>query len=146
MDTTQKKTGTFFSFSQHEDIPQIPRVQDVLFALKLSERQEYYSSCARNSDFCYIQNVHIVVAAVGDRVNGLWSSSNEVEARRVVAQAIVDFCPEEARCLLRDAFVSAKRLAEGDLSALSTDESVLMDACTCPYHWETKRLRALSTD
>lgn len=145
VDTTPQNTKTLFSFNLHDDVPQIPRLQDVLYVLEISKRQEYYSICKENMDVVYLLNIRMVVEAVGNQVKALWPSDS-VEARRIVARTIVSLCPEEAKCLSREAFVNAKRDAEGTLSMPFKDGAEIIDACVCPYHKESRRLRALSTD
>ena len=145
MDTTSTNTKTLFIFNHHDDVPQIPRLQDVLYVLELSQRQEYYSICYQNNDVSYLMNIRIVVEAVGNKVKALWPS-DDAEARRIIARSIIDLCPEEARCLFREAFISAKRLAGDSVPGENGDETTLLEACTCSYCRETKRLRALSTD
>jgi hypothetical protein len=48
-------------------MPEIPRVVDVLYALRLSEEQDNYGFCMANHE-PYIENVMYVAAAVCARI------------------------------------------------------------------------------
>ena len=125
-----KKAGICFSYSTFAAVPEIPRVADVLFALRLSEHEENYSFCVNNHEI-YVANVHLVAAAVCFEVLFM-RPYDEAKARKIIAKAIVDLCPEEARCLFESAFVDAKIAAgEGLPVARSADRETLRWACVC---------------
>ncbi len=109
---------------------EIPAVEDVLFALRLSEMQENLSS-----DEIYADNVNLVVAAIGAEVATM-KPYNEALVRKIIAKVIVDLCPYRAKCLLNSRFVDA-RIAAGEKNWEVTknfSEETLLKACLCPRH------------
>ena len=130
---TLKKAGIRFDYCPDAVVPEIPYVQDVLYAMQLSDEQKNYDFCHGNHA-TYIVNVGLVIAAAGYQVlcMGLY---NEVKARSIIAKTIVDLCPEEAKCFFNSAFVEAKIMAGEELPvALSADREALQKACACPEH------------
>lgn len=77
--------------------PEIPEVQDVLFALRLSEQEECYSFCMANHE-PYIGNVHLVAAAVGTEIM-MAQPYDELAMRLAIAKVILALYPEHASCL-----------------------------------------------
>jgi hypothetical protein len=90
-----KRAGIRFDHCCSAVVPEIPHVQDVLYAMRLSDEQECYEFCVGNHS-TYVVNVGIVIAAVGYRVLGMERYS-EVTARTIIARAIIDLCPESAK-------------------------------------------------
>ena len=118
-----KKAGIRFDFCPNAVAPEIPYVEDVLFALRLTDEQKYYDFCVANHR-TYIVNVGLVIAAVGyavfDRDN-----FNEAESRKAIARAIIELCPEEAKCFFRSAYMEAKRIVGEEIPPADA-------ACLCP--------------
>ncbi|MDF1497149.1 MAG: hypothetical protein P1P90_03755 [Patescibacteria group bacterium] len=90
------KLGKLFSFSPDACVPEIPTAQDVLYALKLSDKDDKYNFCAANHS-TYVHNVHLASAAVAYAVFDM-DPYDEEQAKRIIADAIVQLCPAEARC------------------------------------------------
>jgi len=128
--TSPKNTKTF-DFNRYADVPQIPRVNDVLYALELSSLVEYYNVCKERKDTHYRSNVAMVIKAVGNKVSDLWSSDRLMEATEIVARTIVDMCPEDAACLRREAYINAKILAGDDVPPKDANVHELRRACIC---------------
>jgi hypothetical protein len=120
-----------FSYCPNAMVPEIPCMQDVLFALGLSKEQKHYDFCKGNHEV-YVDNVQLVVGKIGATVKSVWS--DEARVKRIIAQAIVDLCPPEARCLFNIAYVEAKIVAgkKGWEVVLNSSSEVLRQACTCP--------------
>lgn len=125
---TFKNAGIRFDHSEHAVVPEIPRVQDVLFALRLVERQEDYEFCVNNHS-PYVANVGLVIAATSDDVLNM-RRYDEGEARKIIARAIVDLCPEEARCLFSSAYIEALKTAGQIVPELTSREQIIA-ACSC---------------
>ena len=110
---TLVRIGIRFSYSRAATFPQIPYVQDVFFVLQLSDKKDernYYSSASANWPE-YIENLMLLAAAVAPMVLVPEGHYNGAEARKVIARAIMDLCPDEAKCLFNHAFVEAKKAA-----------------------------------
>lgn len=127
-----KKAGIQFSFCRYAVVPEIPRVQDVMFALRLSREQEYYEFCLWNHSV-YIGNIGLVIAAVSHQVLNQ-ERYYESAARRFIARAIVDLCPETAKCLFVSAYVQALEIAGETPPPKSASRDTLIAACHCPEH------------
>lgn len=118
-----KKAGIHFDFCLNAVVPEIPYVQDVLFALRLTDEQKYFDFCVANCR-TYIVNMGLVIAAVGYAIFDK-DHYNETESRKAIARAILDLCPEEAKCLFRSAYVEARKIVGEDIPPADA-------ACTCP--------------
>lgn len=99
-----------FSYCEHSVVPEIPRVQDVFYALRLSDKQECYEFCLCNHS-TYVRNTHLVAADVADEVLNMEPCYDEQEARRVVARRILDMAPDEAKTRHNDAIEQAIQIA-----------------------------------
>lgn len=97
-----------FSFCPEAAVPEIPYVQDVLYALRLSESDFYYGFCATNHS-TYVHNVHLVAAAVAHDVLNMEQGSEE-KARRIIAKKILEMCPEEVPRDFDNAVLGAEQL------------------------------------
>ena len=120
--------GIRMSYCECCMMPEIPEVQDVLYALQLSKEQAYYDVCLANHEV-YIANVYLVAAAIGFDATTM-RPYDEPAARKLIAQAIVELCPDHARCLFVHAYVAAKQLA-GDQVPEGLDGDRLREACRC---------------
>ncbi|MDD5438373.1 MAG: hypothetical protein PHC70_04480 [Patescibacteria group bacterium] len=122
-----------FSFGYCMDcvMPQIPTVQDVMYALHMSDQQESYDFCQSNHE-PYVANVHLVTAAAGFKVL-VMRPRDEQAMRKLIAEAIVALCPDEACCTLfaSSAYVKARREAGLDVP--------MHDPATCPHCLERER-------
>jgi hypothetical protein len=125
-----KRAGIHFDFCPNAVAPEIPYVQDVLFALRLTDEQKYFDFCVANHR-TYIVNVGLVIAAVGyvifDREH-----YNEAESRKAIARAILELCPEEARCLHRSAYIEARKIAREAIPPEGMSREQLLKRCSCP--------------
>lgn len=110
-------------------------MQDVLYVLQLSpDRHErgYYCPTGAANWSTYIENTLLVAAAVASRVLNM-EHYDEAKACKMIAKAIIDFCPPQAKCLFNSAFVEAQEEAEGMPSAFrSADCETLRATCGCP--------------
>lgn len=125
-----KKAGICFDFCLNAVVPEIPYVQDVLFALRLTDEQKYYDFCVANCR-TYIVNVGLVIAAVGYAIFDK-DHYNETESRKAIARAIIDLCPEEAKCLFRSAYVEARKIVGEDIPPKGASRDELIATCRCP--------------
>lgn len=122
------------SYSEYACFPQIPYTQDVLYALQLSDRKderEYYSPAGAGNWGTYIVNLMLVTAAVGDDVLCM-EPYDEPGARKMIAKAIIDLCPEEAKCLFDHAYAEARKLIDEDMPdvvRIQRDELLLVCGC-----------------
>jgi hypothetical protein len=130
-----KKQGIRFAYSEYAVFPQIPRVQDVLYALQLAEEKDakhYYSEMGAANWSTYIENLMLVSAAVAGKVLNM-ERYDEDEARTMIAEAICDLCPPEAMCLFNDAFARAQELMNGTPAPgakESREETIARCTCT----------------
>jgi hypothetical protein len=126
--------GIRLSYSEYACFPQIPHTQDVLYALQLSDQKDerdYYSPAGAGNWGTYIENLMLVSAVVGADVLCM-EPYDEAGAKKIVAQAIIDLCPEEAKCLFDSAFVEARMLVDEttpDVVRLPRRELILFCGC-----------------
>ncbi|MBU1034367.1 hypothetical protein KKD42_01055 [Patescibacteria group bacterium] len=128
------KAGIEFDFCRYAVFPQIPYVQDVLYILQLSDEKDahgnYCPDGARNWS-SYIENATLVAAAVATRVLGM-ERYDESQARKIIAEAIIELCPPEARCLFNKAYYEAEEISgEEVLPPKSASRDELLRACGC---------------
>lgn len=123
---TFTKVGIRFDFCRFAVVPEIPHVQDVIYALRLSEEEKKYRFCLQNH-ITYIANVHLVATAV----IGSMQFAVESKMRQIIAQAIIELCPDEARCLFNSAFVEAKELAGQEVPPKDANREQLLASCSC---------------
>lgn len=121
------RAGLYFAYSRLAKGPQIPHVQDVLYALRRSPTQKSFESSLTDRG-SYFQNVALVVAAVGVDVLRL-EPYNESVAQRIIAQAILDLCAPKDKCLHNAALAAAAEVVTGVAQIGSF--SALTDACGC---------------
>lgn len=135
-------SGLKFTYCRNCAVPQIPTVQDVLYALHSSPNDEYYHFAVANHS-SYVANVHFA-ATVAAADENVCHCENEEHLRRVIAHNIVLLCPPEAKCLFETAFVAAHNAA-GYRSQLPTQGSrdELMGVCSCAHckqQWASERV------
>lgn len=130
------------SYCQYAAVPEIPDVQDVLYALRLAEANRSYEFCLGNHP-TYVMNVHLVAAKLASEVQiaAMLHQQGEAAARRYIAGKIVDLCPPEAKCLFVSAYVRAMCLAEREIpSTVGCDHWERMQRCGCSKC--TQRIRS----
>jgi len=123
-----KEAGVQFSYCVHACVPEIPYVQDVLYVLLQSDEEEYYSFCTANHP-PYIENIGLVVAAIATKVLNL-RPYDEEKVHKIVAEAIIELCPEEAACLFNHAFFKAKETAGHEIPDQQNGDE-LRQSCGC---------------
>lgn len=125
-----KQAGICFSYCRFAVVPEIPYGQDVLFALRLTDMQRSYNFC-RDNHATYIVNVGLVIAAVSYDVLGM-ERYDEAEARKIIAKAILELCPSEAKCLFNSAFVEAQEIFVGKPAPSRTaSRDEILKVCGC---------------
>ncbi|MBI2552004.1 hypothetical protein HYW17_01735 [Candidatus Uhrbacteria bacterium] len=132
---TLKKAGIRFDYCRDGVFPQIPYTQDVLYVLQLSDEKDaqgYYGPEGARNWSTYIENVLLAAAAVASRVLNM-ERYDEAAARKIIAEAIMELCPPEAKCLFNSAFVAAQEIFFMGEPALSrtADRETLLRACDC---------------
>lgn len=142
---TLKKAGIYLYYCRNAMFPQIPRVQDVLCILQLADEKDahgYYCPAGAANWGEYIANSVLVAAAVATKVFYM-ERYDEVEARKMIAEAILELCPPEARCLFHDAFVEAQEIFVGQRApSRITDRETLLQTCGCEECKRTIRERS----
>ncbi len=108
--------------------PEIPEVQDVLFALRLSEQEQFYMFCAANHE-PYIGNVHLVAAAVGTGVM-MARPYDEQAARLAIAKAIFALYPEHSCCLASTCYTKVMEQA-GEVVPVGEELERHLRTCSC---------------
>lgn len=131
---TFKKAGIYFYYCRNAVFPQIPRVQDVLYVLQLADKKDargnYCPAGAANWGE-YIANTVLVAAAVASKVLYM-ERYDEEQARKIIAEAILELCPPEAKCLFHDAFVEAQEVFVGQPApSRRADRETLLTSCGC---------------
>lgn len=133
---TFKKAGIFFLHSEYAGVPEIPYVQDVLYALRLSEQQKSYDFCV-NNHATYVMNVGLVMAAIAGDVLTM-ERYDEAEARKLIGRAILELVSERDKCLFNSAVTEAAEEAGTPLTS-ARDWLTLTTTCPCPAHREKAR-------
>lgn len=128
---TFKQAGIRFDYCRAAVVPEVPYVQDVLYALRLSEEQKNYDFCRSNHEL-YNANVHTVAAAVGFEIMSM-RPYDEAKARQIIAKAIIELCPDEARCLFNNAYYEAVKLIGEEVPPKSADAETIQWVCSCPH-------------
>ncbi|MBI5076846.1 hypothetical protein HZB94_00485 [Candidatus Falkowbacteria bacterium] len=127
---TFKKAGVRFDHCRFAGVPEIPYVQDVLFALRLSPKQKSYDFCVKNHA-TYIVNIGLVIAAVGYEVLGM-ERYDEAKARKIIANAILELCSAEDKCLFNSALTEATEIStEQTAPSRTADRETLLKNCGC---------------
>jgi len=133
--TTTKKPVVYFTYTMAAMFPQIPYVQDVLYVLQLSDKKDergYYSP-AGNANFGeYIRNL-MLAAFWATNTNEALSRYPDKWVRHLVAKAIIELCPPEAKCLFNPAFLIAfEELTDKPVRYDGKNRKSLLEACGCP--------------
>jgi len=130
MKIKKMKVDIYFDFCRDAVVPEIPRVQDVLYALRLTDEQKSFDFC-RDNHATYIVNVGLVIVAIGYKVLSM-ERYDEAVARKLIAEAIIALCPPEAKCLFNSAFVEAQEIFVGKPAPSKTaSRRDVLDACGC---------------
>src|SRR3990167_5669716 len=127
---TLTKAGVHFDYCPDAVVPEIPHVQDVLYAMRLTDAQESFEFCVGNHA-TYIVNVGLVIVAVGYDVLCMEPRYDEAKARTIIARAIIELCPEDARCLFNSAYTQAQEIAGEKVYFRTTSREQLLSACGC---------------
>lgn len=127
---TLKKAGVYLDRCRFAVVPEIPVVQDVLYALRMSDEQKYYDFCLSNHEI-YVTNVHLVAAAVGFEVASM-RPYDEARARKIIAQAILDLTRPKDKCLFDSALAEAAEVVVGKPAPSKFgDRETLLATCGC---------------
>ena len=124
-----------FSYSRFGAFPQIPYTQDVLYVLHLSGEQDahnYYNAECDANWSTYIENLMLVAAAVASQVLNM-ERYDEVRARQIIAQAILDLTRARDKCLFNNALAEAAEVVTGKSLAPSRtgDREQILAICGC---------------
>lgn len=103
--TTFLKANISLESSHFVTEPEIPFVQDILFALRLSEKQIAFDA-GLGSHSAYIVNACLTAASVAHEIVSM-EFFDEGKARLIIARAIIALCPEEAKCFYKKGYVDA---------------------------------------
>jgi len=136
---TFKKAGIHFTHCRNAGVPEIPYVQDVLYALRLSRDEHAYTFSVSNHS-TYVVNVCLAAAAVGHDVLNM-DRYDEAEARKIIAQTILDLCAPNDRCLFNPSVAEATIALGGKVP--ESRESRLL-ACSCASCKKRSRDEGLS--
>lgn len=127
---TFKKARIYFDRCSFAVVPEIPYVEDVLYALRLSDEHKYYNLCLNNHS-PYIVNIGLVISAVGYAVLDM-KRYDEAEAKKIIAQAILDLTAPEDKCLFNNALAEATEVVTGQPDPSRTaDRETLLSSCGC---------------
>ena len=121
-----KKAGFRFSHTNSATIPEIPFIQDVLFTLQLTDRDRNYGACLVHHP-PYTANVLLVAAGVAEHIR---IAHQDGLHKQTIAQAIVDLCPDEAKCLFIPAYAEAWATLGHEVKRTSREQLWLQ--CGCP--------------
>lgn len=124
------KAGFRFSYVMDCVMPQIPRVQDVLYALHLSDKCEEYEFMLNNHE-PYVTNVHLVAAAMCTAL--CERPRDEQDMRKMIAKAIIVLCPDEARCVAHHSSAYVQAIHEFGLAVPKHNPA------TCPHCIEREK-------
>jgi hypothetical protein len=123
-----------FYYSCDAAVPQIPQIQDVLFALRLSDEQQAYNFCRSNHEV-YVVNVHLAASVVVSR--GILSAKQDM-IRKMIAVTVMDLCPEEAKCFFNSAYVEVRREVGGSIPPQDIGRQKLQKLCGCKHCMKTQ--------
>ena len=101
-----------FIYSPSCVVPQIPYMKDVLYALRLSDEQAYFDFCMSNHE-PYIHNVLLVAAETMIKLCSEERVTLDI-FRRIIAETIIEQCPEEAKSPSSTAYARAVAVLEGE--------------------------------
>ncbi|MCR4278791.1 MAG: hypothetical protein NUV81_02715 [bacterium] len=112
--------------------PEIPIVSDVLSVVWQDSSLDHFYSDAISNFTTYADNVVLVAGAVNEDVLRMpRTPDGEAQARKLVAEAIIELCPEEAKCLFNPAYAEALREAGKGVRISGGDAVQLKAFCTC---------------
>lgn len=124
---------------------QIPSAEHVLFAAYLLENEPNDYCMAINNGSGYRFNCLLLAAIVGtqihyhcrqerDKLGGGDFTHGDLDldkAQQVVAQAIIDFLPTKAKCLLRHAFCEARKILGLHVPGQGAKRAITLQECGC---------------
>lgn len=117
----------FYAYYGDATVPEIPYVQDVLYVFRLSDKDVRYEFGLEHHP-PYVCNVIMTAARVADRLFRL-DEREDMARQELIAEAIIELCPEEARCLFNPAYSEAYRLAGKKIPDISTEQSKPQCGC-----------------
>lgn len=119
-----------FSFDPDLAIVQIPLVEDVLYVMRLSSTYIYFLQGMRDSPR-YIANMGLLIAEAAPEFTKI-RPNGVVSIERVLAELILEMCPEEAMCMHHEAFVAAGiRVGMFNTDVLRMTPAEKHAACAC---------------
>lgn len=121
--------GVLLDYCEGAVIPQTPHVQDVLYAMRMAQEDTYFLFATANASG-YIENVALVVAACGQEVLTM-RPFDEQQARRIIAQTILELCDERASCWFNMAFKEAVEQTGAEVPPVGTPRNELAQGCSC---------------
>lgn len=122
-----KELGLALAYPKNTWAQRLPEIQDVLYVLRLTEEQRSFTPF-QDVNPAYIRNTLLVAAAVSDVIYDAHQKDPE-QARRIIATAIVELAPKEARCLRNQDFAAARTVLDRALENKAQEEMV--DVCEC---------------
>lgn len=125
-------------------VPNLPTVDGVLYVAQMIEEPNGFRD-GRANGVGFMQNCLLVATAVytvvdydcrEEKIIGgrTWRIVNVAMARKVVARAIIEMLPDEAKCLFVRAFTDALEILgeNPELTGEGSDRDKTVRACTCP--------------
>lgn len=123
---TEKKLPRYAFFGD-ATVPEIPHVQDVLYVFHLSNHDARYEFGLQHHP-PYVCNVVMTAARVADRLFRI-DEREAVARQKMIAEEIIELCPEEARCLFNAAYSEACRLTGKRLPSINAEQTSLQCGC-----------------
>jgi hypothetical protein len=121
-----KQAGLRFSYTGSTTVPEIPYIQDVLVTLRLANRDQHLEfDLSKHPP--YTVNVLLVALAVAETIH---TARERGWHKETIAQAIVDLCPDQAKCLFNPAYAEAWATLGHDVKRTSREQLWLQ--CGCP--------------
>lgn len=119
-----------FAFCADLAPPQIPFVEDVLYAMRETNQPRFFHMAKRDSP-TYIANIGLVMVEAAEEFRKVRPSGTP-SLETAISRLIYNMCPDEARCLFVPAYVEATTrigLLKVDLEGKSLRE--INEICGC---------------
>ncbi len=111
----------FYAYYGDATVPEIPYVQDVLYVFRLSDKEARYEFGLEHHP-PYISNVLMTAARVADRLFRL-DERDDAARKKLIAETVIELCPEEARCLFNPAYAEALRMSGQYVPTVLTEQT-----------------------